>query len=1292
MSRELTTVAVPANSSPKQVNLTPVNNKRRLEELLGIFDDPSDDYEILRDRITAGSCEWLLRRPGYLEWKDGQDAGARILWLTGLPAVGKSVLSSFVVNSLEKNPAIKTCLYYFFKSEHQTKRTVGQMLRSIAFQAAMASQQVGEKLLKLCDSRCLPFGRQKVNAIWESIFEGIIFRQRFHQPLFWIIDGLDEADHPDDLVKLLLKLHSGTNIRLLIVSRFMRELTTLTIDFREKIQFVHEEIGVCDTFSDIRNYTNKILSATLLSNKAQEEICAKVLEKAHGSFLWVTLALDQLKDNWHLQNDVSQALNDLPEGMEPMYLRMIQIICNQAPRPRTIASKILMWTVCAFRPLELAELEVALAAELGDFVNLRNTIIQICGNFVIVNKSRVSLIHDTARHFLLHKTAGSALTIDFRLGNELVASTCLKYLMDPKKKWKNAFALSQTKHPISAAECTETHVAFFESYPFLSYAVRLWAYHVSLARTQTDLIFLVLEFLENSCLVWINAIGLLGDMRILTRAAQYLKLYAKRWNRKTSNDSLKSLLGSRDDELKQWAKDLIRVVGKFGNILTQKPQSVYKNVIPFCPSASIISRTYKRADGLSVMGISSQVWDDCLARLTMGNEEFAFQILCQGMYFVTLVESGVLIVWHAESCEEARRMDHGECISVMECGRFSPLIATAGMKTIRVWDITTGEELFRIPNLYERRILALSFHSAETELLVGYDDCSIQCVDLSSAEEKWKVLLEEPGDSDHLCAHLISFSPDNYHILVGYRGRPMLAWTLGPPSRGPQLCMRPEDKFCGHHDSWKAGTPERVVWRPGFPSVLIIYNDNAVFEWNIEDDEQREIADIRGLEMAISDDGNLLLTSDNSGTLSVWTVPEFRLVYQIQGNDIVRSLTFSPDGQRIYDSRGSYCNVWEPDALLRPDDLDREELSSTQDTAFSEPVSMTDEAGRAQITALVCDAEDRFYCCGKDNGAVVLHDIRTGERVRKVYGHFKFASVIEMAWSVTSTYIASADDRGRVIAKRLRKPAGKVTAWAVYPLLDFRPGEAVSQLLFSSSEEYVLVSSPTCEWIWSLKTKTEICRSVHPPRTGTKWMNHPLLADRLICINSEEVKTFSWSTLREVRRTILHDFGKSTDEGIAGPIEMIPPNLRDLSLQSSSSEENKLSIERAIPIRSTQIVFELLPTSGPKETYILRRRIALLDVTALQPGNLQPETVKSLSGQANRLIGSFYGHVVFLDHQYCVSTIDLRKEGSFIQRHFFLPKPWVSPGMLKLCIMNSQGTILCPKNGEVAIIRSGIKR
>jgi WD40 repeat protein len=1213
------------------------------------------------------------------------DGNSRILWLTGLPAVGKSVLSSFVVDSLQKDSSIENCFYYFFKSEHQTKRTIGQMLRSIAFQVAISCQPFREKLLELYDSGGLPFGRQKVNAIWETIFEGILFRQRFDEPLFWVIDGLDEADHPEVLVKLLSRLQSNNRFRILIVSRVMKELST---NFENNIEIIHDEITLADTLDDIKAYINSVVSATLPADKAQDDICTRVLEKAHGSFLWVTLALNQLKDNWHTQNDIGQVLNDLPEGMEPLYVRIMHIISKQAPRPRTIALRILTWTVCAFRPLELAELEVALASEFGGFLSLKDTVTEICGNFIIVKRSRVALIHDTARHFLLYRTGGLPLTIDYRSGNEHIASTCLKFIMDPKKNWKRAFALAQTNCPSPETRQRGKRAALFDRHPFLSYAVTWWAYHVSLAPPHSGLVSFIFEFLEKSCLVWINAIALLGDMGALTRAAQYIKLYIKKRTQKTSNESLMSLTGNRDDELKQWAKDLIRIVGRFGDILTQTPQSVYKHIVPFCPRGSIISRTYGRMSGLSVVGISSEAWDDCLARLTMGNDEYPSEVLCNGKYFVTLIGSGMLIVWHAESCGEARRIDHGEWISVMECSRVSSLVVTAGVKTIRVWDVTTGEEIFCLPKFYERRILALSFANTDEELLIGYDDSSIQCVDLTTTTEKWRLLLEEPGDSEHLCPHLISFSPDNYQVLIGYRGRPMLAWNLDSPNQRPQKCIQPEDRCCRHHDSWKAGTPERVVWRPGLPVVLIIYNDTTLIEWNIEDDTQRGISEIGAREMVISPDGNLLLTSDHNGTLSVWTVPEFRLAYQLQENDMVRSLAFSPDGQRFYDVRGLWCNVWEPDALIRPDDLDREELSSTQ---FSEPISSANEAGRAQITALICDTEDRFYCCGKDSGAVVLHDMRTGEKIRKVYAHSAVASVIEMAWSVSGKYIASADDCGRVIAKRLRKPTSQVNSWAVYPLLDFRPGEAISQLLLSSSEEFLLVSSTTCDWVWSLKDKKEICRLEHPSRTGRKWINHPLIANRLVCIDSEEDRIFSWSTLKEVRRTGLNDVESAEDDIIETNCLEVLKTSR-LSLHRTISGKNLPSIERAIQVHpGTQIIFEVSPNMESKNTAIFHQRITLLDTTSSQARRLQQEPIKGLSGQANRLIGSFHGHIVFLDHQYCFCTWDLGKGASSLKRHFSLPKDWLSPGMLKLYIMNIYGTILCPKNGEVAIIRSGIK-
>ena len=109
-------------------------------------------------------------------------------------------------------------------------------------------------------------------------------------------------------------------------------------------------------------------------------------------------------------------------------------------------------------------------------------------------------------------------------------------------------------------------------------------------------------------------------------------------------------------------------MGKFGTSLAENPASIYRLVPPFCPRGSQIWESYGQSKGtaLSVEGISSSNWDGCLARLNVGVDETASKVLCTGPFFLTLIgSSGTLTVWHSETCVEARRMIHGEWVTMM---------------------------------------------------------------------------------------------------------------------------------------------------------------------------------------------------------------------------------------------------------------------------------------------------------------------------------------------------------------------------------------------------------------------------------------------------------------------------------------------------------------------------------------------------------------------------------------------------------------------------------------------------
>ena len=69
------------------------------------------------------------------------------------------------------------------------------------------------------------WGKQKYQVIWEKIFDGGLFRLDLGEPIYWVLDGVDEAKIPHELASLLKKISSLTPIRVLLVSRYTSDLS-----------------------------------------------------------------------------------------------------------------------------------------------------------------------------------------------------------------------------------------------------------------------------------------------------------------------------------------------------------------------------------------------------------------------------------------------------------------------------------------------------------------------------------------------------------------------------------------------------------------------------------------------------------------------------------------------------------------------------------------------------------------------------------------------------------------------------------------------------------------------------------------------------------------------------------------------------------------------------------------------------------------------------------------------------------------------------------------------------------
>ena len=261
----------------------PLSNRREshdLKSLLAITEMPDVDYIFFRDQWTQGTCEWLLKEKIYLEWLHAQDSAHSILWLNGGAAMGKSVLASYIINSLVEQGV--SCHYFFVRFGDQKKRTLSLMLRSIAYQIARSVPGFLQKVLQLVDEAA-DFETADPRTIWERIFKSILFRMEEGQPLYCVIDGLDEANDPRTFIRLLSDIRlSSTPIRILLVSRKTSEIEA---SFHKVPKALNPgSISVEGHSEDLRYYIHQELRMSG-SIDFKESIVHRIVKGANKNFL-----------------------------------------------------------------------------------------------------------------------------------------------------------------------------------------------------------------------------------------------------------------------------------------------------------------------------------------------------------------------------------------------------------------------------------------------------------------------------------------------------------------------------------------------------------------------------------------------------------------------------------------------------------------------------------------------------------------------------------------------------------------------------------------------------------------------------------------------------------------------------------------------------------------------------------------------------------------------------------------------------------------------------------------------
>ena len=1231
---------------------------RKLSSYLNINDAPIDDLQALDEQKLEGSCEWLTNKESLQDWQYNDNA-SKCFWLRGKPAMGKSMLSSHVINYLEGTQ----CSFFFFKHADRMKSSLAVFLRSMAYQMASTNRSIRHNLIELQHDD--PFlEMENARNIWRKVF-GVIFKTQFHQPHYWVIDALDECKAAEShdfggLFGFLSKIDKEVPLRLFVTSRFSSELDQLIAPLRP----ITEQVTAEDTAQDIRSYVEQHSDGIPVEEDEQKDaIIEIIISKASGCFLWAVLVIRQLQDII-VYEDIEQALSEVPIEMEGLYTRNLENLAKK-PKYKRVATSILNWAVCSMRALSVPELKDALKLDINQTISrdLEKLVHSLSGHMVSVDRhSRVQTVHQTATAFLTNEELDSEFRVEKVAGNVRLAKTCLKYLcgdeMQMQKKRKSSAAASRKR-----------------SNEMCQYACAYFSEHILRATSEDEeLLQLLTTFLQTNILTWIEFAAQQKRLDFLTQAAKHLKAYGER--RAKITNPLDKQLQLIDD----WSIDLGRIAGEFGPNLINDPSAIYSHVSPLCPSSSIISRQFAASlNTFQVTGLSAKNWDDRVACLYYPDDR-AESVTCRDGRFAVGFSNGNIIIYYGRAYQEATRLYHGEGVLLMELGSLAALLVSASRKSIKLWNVATGSVLISHDIAPGFDPLTLCINDESTKLMVANTKKEFIQWDIPSGnierQQQWAesgIMLAESTLGRP--PTVIKINMEARLLAVTYRSLPVFMWDLDTfELQG--TCFRPTER------RESAAIPiTDMVFNPN-PDVELLAVAYMASELVLYDSYSLEFVTSIPSECDIlvaSADGRFLAGGDSSGRIQLYEFDTLQLLTQISLPDYgVKAMRFSNDGQRLFDLRDCECNVWEPSALMRTSAA--ETASESSDTYVTAPteVSARPLEDIPTISAMSLASKADFAVCGNDHGRVILYDLPSGNRRSELYKHARNVAIRSVQWDGEAGIVSTADVASRLQVVQLAQDPTK--GWKKKAvLLDERLGEQViRQQLLSPDATKLLVATSKFTILYDLVEKRRITQTEVSYEEPWPWVNYPSKPDLLFLLERTCIRIFHWQDLS--------------------------PTL--LNVQLNGYEGYDIDYQRyALSKSGGKLLMKFTSTLEPPSSASSPRvhQITTLDLSLLGQSKelrfghyfIDPNTL-----DIELIIGTTTGvfnaspMLLFLTKSGEVCSIDLEKVGlqEGYTRHFFVPAHWLSGTNRDDLIVRvtEKGEVVFVRRDELAVFRGAL--
>ncbi|THW80736.1 hypothetical protein D6D17_09829, partial [Aureobasidium pullulans] len=471
--------------------------------------DYADQQEELLKKRQRGIGEWFLDSKDFKDWFDGDKT---VLACIGMPGVGKTMITSFVVSRVldeYKDDAHIGVAYIFCQYSRHKEQTAEHLMSCILRQLLEQHSVIPDEARSLYRStkgkrRLLP---DDMSDLLHTVMSNLTRS-------FIIVDALDELPSStgvrDNFISELLAIGAGSKDKVYLTSR-------VPIEEAHGMR-LSAELRIYAREDDMR-YTvrTKLKKGPLFRNNVdlQNKVTSKILEAAKGVYLIAVLYAEHMS----LFLDIGEVLiafdnidrsSDSYKTVYEQTLRRVTSDDNPMSK-RNLALTVLCYLFFAKRPLRIEELSHALAVREGsvyfdeDHIPDVAVIIRSCAGLIVLDDSSnmVNMFHKSLHDYLVEYH-----TDWIPNGDEIFGKTCISYLsldnfadgpcpeVDSEQNGNSkAFVRYGVRSKLLAQDRTTPLGKRLVKYPFYQYAAEHWPKHIR--GTDSETADVVLRFMAD---------------------------------------------------------------------------------------------------------------------------------------------------------------------------------------------------------------------------------------------------------------------------------------------------------------------------------------------------------------------------------------------------------------------------------------------------------------------------------------------------------------------------------------------------------------------------------------------------------------------------------------------------------------------------------------------------------------------------------------------------------------------------------------------------------------------------